>query len=636
MIKTYIWNHSYVNDDFNNLICDRTRAFAEVDNNLPIKVYEKFSDIITDAANNNYNVIEVIGNGCIVASGTERHNLVKDLEGECYAHILHTGLWDSVGDKNFYTLHEQYIILKLSAIKKLLNIDLDQSFKSYNEWPSIERSVNNVHDNYTPLWIKKKDDKKIEVSKGNSNFGKLEHLIITLIENDIQIHNVPNEIRNLNMYSYHANNINDAKTWFDRPIDEILANKDKIDESIYKFLKKIKNEDKLWAYNTEDLPNNLPLAFDTLITPAAGSMPFSYLEKNSFEGPVKVFVMDINKNTLNFCKWFVNDFDPSKYEIWSDIVKKYLKETNLGNIPICGNENKANKQWDNLYTKIKHKWKNIKENTFFNFKVGNIIEDKEYIANIIKEANFPFVHVSNCFRYNGTFNKHYTNESVKNYVHFLYSNNIKTNYKIILPETTNVSFSNYIMDEQPKELFYKNQIIPEIPRKVILEEIQSLEENNLFTKHRGDIHPGWESFVLHGLGYDKTEAYERYGYESDLDAPHDWTEEALKYCPRTVEYFKTNMLRKKYFRVRIMKLAPNGYINIHDDDPNKHRTQWALNIAINNPEGCEMHFWNNDLIYQGQVPWVPGMANEIRVHYNHMVRNLSNTTRYHIIVHGVR
>ena len=637
MIKTYVWNHSYVNDDFNNSICNRTRAFAEVDNNLPIIVYEKFSDIITDAVNNNYDVIEVIGNGCIVASATERHNLVKDLKGECYAHILHTGLWDSVGDENFYTLHEQYIILKLSAIKKLVNVDLDQSFSIYNQWPSIKRSKENVHDNYTPLWIKKENDKKINVSKGKSKFGKLEHLIITLLENNIEIHNVPNSIRNLNQYSYHANNLDDAKMWFDKPINEVTANKDKIDESIYKFLKKIKNEDKIWAYNTEDIPNDLSLSFDTLITPAAGSMPFAYLEKNTFEGRIKVFVVDINQNTLNFCKWFVDYFDPSNYEIWSDIVKKFLKETNLQNVAICGNENKANKQWINLYANIKHKWKNIKQNVFFEFKNGNIIEDKEYIANIIKEGNFPFVHLSNCFRYNGTFNKPYTTESVKNYINFLYSNNIKSNYKIILPEAKEVCYSNLVQQKgNNKDEFFISQDIPELPRKVISQEIKRLEENKLFTKHRGDIHPGWESFVLHGLGYNKTEAYERYGYESDIEAPHHWTEEALTHCPRTVEYFQKNKIMKQYFRVRIMKLAPGGYINIHDDDPNKHRTQWALNIAVNNPDGCEMHFWDNDMIYKGQVPWKPGQAFRIRVHWNHMVRNFSDTTRYHIIVHGIR
>ena len=266
--------------------------------------------------------------------------------------------------------------------------------------------------------------------------------------------------------------------------------------------------------------------------------------------------------------------------------------------------------------------------------VNNIIEDKHLFADGLEKADMPFTHLSNCFRYHGTFDRNYTIDSVKNYVHFLYSKNIKTNYKILLPELKDVCHSQILPTK--KEEYYRKVKIPKLPRKIILQEITKLEENNLFIKHRGNLHPGWESFVLHGLGFDKTEAYEKYGYESDIEAPHDWVKEALEYCPRTVEYFKQNMLRQKYFRLRIMKLAPNGYINIHDDDPNKYRTQWALNIAVNNPEGCEMHFWNNSMIYQGQVPWTPGRAYEIRIHWNHMVRNLSDTTRYHIIVHGIR
>ena len=55
---------------------------------------------------------------------------------------------------------------------------------------------------------------------------------------------------------------------------------------------------------------------------------------------------------------------------------------------------------------------------------------------------------------------------------------------------------------------------------------------------------------------------------------------------------------------------------------------------INNPPNCEMHFWNNELQYAGIVPWKNRTAYSIRIHWNHMVRNLSNQNRYHIIAHG--
>ena len=141
-------------------------------------------------------------------------------------------------------------------------------------------------------------------------------------------------------------------------------------------------------------------------------------------------------------------------------------------------------------------------------------------------------------------------------------------------------------------------------------------------------------FCLHGITYDKTEGFEVYGYKSDDEAPYVWTDEALKYCPNLVNYFKNSNLKNEYHRLRIMKIKPNGHINFHNDDPQKHRSQWALNIAINNPPECEMHFWTNELLYAGMVPWKDRTAYKIRIHWNHMVRNLSNQNRYHIIVHG--
>ena len=53
MIKTYVWNHSHIDDDFNNGICNRTRQFAEVDNNLSVSVYTKVNSIIKNALKKN-------------------------------------------------------------------------------------------------------------------------------------------------------------------------------------------------------------------------------------------------------------------------------------------------------------------------------------------------------------------------------------------------------------------------------------------------------------------------------------------------------------------------------------------------------------------------------------------------------
>jgi hypothetical protein len=65
----------------------------------------------------------------------------------------------------------------------------------------------------------------------------------------------------------------------------------------------------------------------------------------------------------------------------------------------------------------------------------------------------------------------------------------------------------------------------------------------------------------------------------------------------------------------------------HTDGPG--RIFSPLNIAINNPVGCEFIFKN-----KGSVPFVAGTGMVIDVAREHIVINDSDEPRYHIIVHG--
>ena len=111
--------------------------------------------------------------------------------------------------------------------------------------------------------------------------------------------------------------------------------------------------------------------------------------------------------------------------------------------------------------------------------------------------------------------------------------------------------------------------------------------------------------------------------------------EGLTHCPNLVEYFKNSGIKKRYHRLRIMRLAPGGYISIHDDDPNNIKTNWALNIAINNRLISAKCIFGTTILYMlVKFHGEPGLAFLIRIHWKHMVMNLSDTVRYHIIAHG--
>ena len=76
-----------------------------------------------------------------------------------------------------------------------------------------------------------------------------------------------------------------------------------------------------------------------------------------------------------------------------------------------------------------------------------------------------------------------------------------------------------------------------------------------------------------------------------------------------------------------MRLAPGGYIMPHSDG--EGRIFGPLNIAINNPEGCNFYFesW-------GKVPFKQGTGFFLDIGNVHAVYNNSDETRYHFIVHG--
>ena len=76
-----------------------------------------------------------------------------------------------------------------------------------------------------------------------------------------------------------------------------------------------------------------------------------------------------------------------------------------------------------------------------------------------------------------------------------------------------------------------------------------------------------------------------------------------------------------------MKLAPGGFINPHVDM--KKPLLYAINIALNNPTGCNFRMLN-----KGNVPFQIERACAVDTSNKHSVWNNSNETRYHIIVHG--
>ena len=170
-------------------------------------------------------------------------------------------------------------------------------------------------------------------------------------------------------------------------------------------------------------------------------------------------------------------------------------------------------------------------------------------------------------------------------------------------------------------------VFRDIDSSVVNSELEKLQY--FFVPHRDKDklnsygHEGWAGLTLHGLDYDKTENYDRYGHTDE--SAYRWTE-VCEYCPYIVNLIKSFPYRK-FGRVRIMQLAPGGYIMPHTDGPG--RIFGPLNFALTQPEGCKFIFKD-----YGTVPFKVGRGFLLDIGHEHIVVNESNEYRYHIIIHG--
>ena len=553
------------------------------------------------------------------------------IAGHIIDHSIKNNNW-----KSFFGLHEQCILISKRVIDDIITEDfaIEESFEySDTSWPLIDRSESNIHDNYTPLWIKKGSEETVQIEKKNSEFCLFHDLIKFVVNKNYTVHNLPQELRNHRTYTYHLTRPNDLEALIDKPLSEINKIETKVKghkEFLIKWKTLLNPEEGFWAYNTESVfEKNIRVDVDCFIAVASGIIPWLYLFNFKLKEGSDVYFIDVNAHCLTFQKYFfenINNFDN-----YDSLVDTFAKENNISKFG-----SKSQKINENEYfNAIKSKWHIIKTCNI-HYIQGNIIYLPDEVKAAISKSKHPYLWFSNVLRYIPTIDNVYRDDDLQAYLTDLLRCNL--NLKWTGSATHNHKTYGPAGPVIATDQFYRTLDI-KLPYTEFLDEIDALEKLNLFTDHREEnsvkgvsLHRGWSSFVIHGLGYNKTEGYEVYSYANNDDAPYDWTPEALEHCPKLVAWFKEKKFKDKYHRVRIMKLDSGGMVGLHNDNPEPNT--WATNMAINNPEGCEMHFWNKNWQYLGQVPWKAGDTNRIRIGYYHVVINKSNEARYHMITHG--
>lgn len=159
-----------------------------------------------------------------------------------------------------------------------------------------------------------------------------------------------------------------------------------------------------------------------------------------------------------------------------------------------------------------------------------------------------------------------------------------------------------------------------VPYKKIEGEYENVKESLVIHRPQ-DGHKDWYAITLYGTGSNNTNSHWEYGRRSKKNV----TEIGLR-CPFTMEFVRS-LPYDRIDDVRYLVIKAGGYIAEHIDVP-EHNWLDPLNISITYPKGSVF-------IHDGEeIPYQPGAAFVLNIHYPHAVENKSNEDRLHLLIHG--
>jgi len=505
-------------------------------------------------------------------SGTVFTN-IADFFKELTSPMIKTGLGHIIFDKekNEIYLHDQALFIESSMLSSMFDTKKEILF------PNFKCSDQHIHDDYTPLTVVIQDGYKTIHS---SRFGQ--NIIAKYLLERRYFNNFPRKLRQYKVY---------------------LKNKDIIKDPFKEYINMIKNT--LWIFNNEKI--DIKKTNKVLCT--GGGISWMLQTADTIN------ICDISIAQVKFINECLKNWNGENF---GNFVFKFILKNKIKHFHINLNEvqqsdidlitrkeqfiSSINKNFEFLIKKYRN-------NTSFNeiwvsTKKKKFIVENKNILERVKEFKLNEINLSN----------------ILNFKYNFITDNIDLYQNLISPTTK--SFIKSCID--PRKNPYNDppckQLKLNVPIDEIYKEIQKIK--NFLVPHREGEGIGWSSFCIHGKSFNATRE-EEYYKDNRL---YVWTKEAVEHMPNTINFLKS-LGFKSFQRVRVMCLAPKGFINVHRDQTESRLG--PVNIAINHPKDCKFY-----LEHHGDLKFKPGVAYRLNLVNYHAVINHSNTLRYHIIIHG--
>lgn len=274
---TIVLNGPLVNQTLSTIKFDKNGEST----NQEIFICENWVDGYNWAKNNNHNMALFVKSGTLIADWIKFCELVN-----AYPHnglIAHL-IWHP--DDRLY-LDDQCWFMNIK------NFDVEDFLLDMVTHPLPIRSEKNLHDDYTPLWVKSTSEQTIQYKV--TNFGQ--GLIARQLSNNRPIVNWNNSIRDLKYFQY--NNTVDLTKFQD-----------------YKNIA----ENQLWIFNNEPI---IVVKKQKLVSPGSG---LSWIVNIIDSATNEIQLVDISRIQIKFCQELWNNWNGDNY---GEFVWNFIKSNDL-------------------------------------------------------------------------------------------------------------------------------------------------------------------------------------------------------------------------------------------------------------------------------------------------------------------
>lgn len=301
-------------------------------------------------------------------------------------HIMHRNSNDELP-----FLHEQFLMLDLQKWKQLGCPSLSEPYAgTKSEFPAHRRSRENIHDDYTPLWISAPEGSTTGtlIQKKQGREGWCSALMARAIESGQKIINVPNGLRQTKKFSYPRA----GRDW-----QYIEIKKD-----VEKFLGWEKNN--FYVVNNEPLAVSAPENFkpNQLISVSAGLKPAALLHQFWSGGaPEEINIVDFSQPALDYMQELIQGNDPDQVRF---TMKKWFTKKSKNealSVQMADDYLKLilDEAFDGDFKKLHASFEKLRSAKFVNV---DVINNPSSVCELLKPGLRPYFWHSNAFTSNAS------------------------------------------------------------------------------------------------------------------------------------------------------------------------------------------------------------------------------------------